>query len=209
MQRQDFVGMTKREQGALKRFDVGSLDFLAYDLTGVFPGDPEVSEAAARLFSLWQYGAGVLHKTRDIPIGWCGVPVAMFDAMLQHDLDRYGEAFKAHQQAIRDAELQNGKLIAQHRADERARFWRGVRHLGIPLIFGKAIKPPELKVVTNGHIPVSGIFEEGPGFARIGLHQLLNQELIRVVRKGKKPNQIDVIFPTPELLTKAGRFFIN
>ncbi len=147
-------------------------------------------------------------KGSDAPLGWCGVPVPAFEAMLRSDLEKFGDDFEAYQQAVRQAKLENSVVIARNRAAEREYVWRGILLFGLPFIFGRAPKPQKLKVVTNGHIPESGIFEKGPNFAMAGLRELARLGLVRVQKKGRAPNKFDVLFPTPELLTLAGRFFI-
>lgn len=142
----------------------------------------EREEAAARILSFSQQ----LDQ-------WVGVSWRRLAEMMQKDYETHRSIVEAR----------------NHNFDEQLRVQRaGRKHyilcaltLGIYALF--VAKPTaQMREVPYAKLPFSGIFLLGPQNVITGIHELLENGLLRQVTEGEGESAIDVFFPTPALVSR-------
>lgn len=144
-------------------------------------GHAEPEEAAARLIVASQWAGQ-----------WVGVSLRALMESLKSDYD-------THHRFCEEMSQYHEDMWAWQRKCSN-RFWFCILTLGIWALTSKPEKP---KMVKRPELPFSGIFLFGPDHIVVGLHELMGNDMIKVIPFGEGDNQTDVIFPTEKLVRRV------
>ncbi len=145
-------------------------------------GRSEQEEAAARVISF-------SHQLDQ----WVGVSWLKIVEMMKGD---YGKDV-----AIRKNQGQGDERMDAWRRQMHRRFWLCILTLGI---YGLFTREPQCLVQKEDRLnmPFSGIYLFGPQHVITGIQELLELEMLKKVTEGEGDNAIDVLFPTPALISR-------
>lgn len=123
---------------------------------------------------------------------WVGVSWPRLGEMMREDFRQYQLA-----QEELDQGLDQFRLAERHL---RRYYILSICTLGLWALFHP--KPTEtLMPTTKSEMPLSGIFVFGPQHVVTGVHELLEQGLLRRETASEEGKEFDVLFPTPGLVS--------
>ena len=141
-------------------------------------GRSEQEEAAARIISF-------SHQLDQwVGVSWLKI-VEMMKADYQKDVD-----------SRKKLDDRNQSMDELHR-----HFWLCILTLGIYALFVRKPQRSESKE-EQLDMPFSGIYMIGPQHVVTGIQELIELDMLKKVTKGEGDNAIDVLFPTPTLISR-------